>query len=113
MADITNLYSTPEGYTTPEQRKAMNEYAQYLSQNAQFQPVTKWTQGVSNMVNALMGGWLTGRTGKTEPASMQYALGTSTPQAPQWPSPGQQTTPQTPWPGATPQGLYPPVAPTG
>lgn len=55
MADESNLLSTPEGYATPQQLAATREYAKALMYGNQQQPVTHWAQGMSNMVNALMG----------------------------------------------------------
>lgn len=52
----TNLLSTPEGYATPEQIKAARAYAAALLHGNMQQPVKHWSQGVSNMVSALVGG---------------------------------------------------------
>lgn len=57
MADnAANLLSTPEGYATPDQLRATHEYAKALLTGSGQQPVHHWTQGVSNMVAALVGG---------------------------------------------------------
>jgi hypothetical protein len=95
MVDQSNLLSTPSGYATPEQIKDMYDYAKYLGQgNAQFPVITKPTQGISNMVNALMGGWLSNRANQAQRGSTQYDVG-SLPQTPQFPQQGQQV-PQIP-----------------
>lgn len=51
-----NVLSTPEGYATPDQLKNAREYAKALLHGNMQQPVKHWTQGVSNMVSALVGG---------------------------------------------------------
>ncbi len=56
MALEDNLLPTPAGYATPEQLKAVREYAKAQLYGGLQQPVHHWTQGVSNMVNALYGG---------------------------------------------------------
>lgn len=59
MADI-NLLSTPENYATPAQLAAMQSYSQALLKDSQ-KPIRHWTQGLSNVVSALVGGnqsWL-------------------------------------------------------
>lgn len=56
MAENANLLSTPEGYATPDQIKSTYEYAKALMSGNLQQPVHHWTQGVSNMVSALVGG---------------------------------------------------------
>jgi len=59
MADNTSNYlSTPDGYATPEQLKTTREYAKALLFGNMQQPIHHWTQGVSNMVSALVGGGL-------------------------------------------------------
>lgn len=55
--DPTNMLSTPQGYATPQQLAQIREYATKLTDPSKMQPVQSWTQGVSNMVQALMGGW--------------------------------------------------------
>lgn len=50
-----NLLSTPEGYATPEQIKSINAYGAALLQDSQ-KPIKHWTQGISNLVSALVGG---------------------------------------------------------
>lgn len=56
MAEESDLLSTPAGYATPSQTKAVREYAQALLYGSGQQPVKHWTQGLSNMVSALVGG---------------------------------------------------------
>ncbi len=51
-----NYLSTPEGYATPEQIKNVRAYAQALLYGNMQQPVRHWSQGISNMVSALVGG---------------------------------------------------------
>jgi len=56
VANESNLLSTPEGYATPAQLQSTREYAKALLQGNLQQPVHHWTQGVSNMISALVGG---------------------------------------------------------
>src|ERR1700740_2213170 len=63
-----NFLSTPEGYATPEQVKSTYEYAKALMQGNLQQPVKHWTQGVSNIVSALVGGGLDYRAGQQDRA---------------------------------------------
>lgn len=65
MAD-QNLLSTPEGYATPEQIKSTYDYAKALLHGNLQQPVQHWTQGVSNMVSALVGGDMNYRANRKE-----------------------------------------------
>lgn len=51
-----NLLPVPEGYATPEQIKNMYEYSNLLTKHATETPVRHWLQGVSNVVDALVGG---------------------------------------------------------
>lgn len=59
-----SAFATPSSYASPEAIKAQRDYANALlyhhvgdrAGGAQFPVVQSWTQGVSNMVNALMGG---------------------------------------------------------
>lgn len=53
MAD--NLLSTPANYATPAQIEAMNAYGKALLGDSQ-KPIKHWTQGLSNLVSALVGG---------------------------------------------------------
>lgn len=48
-------YSNPD-YASPQQIAAQREYAKQLMANSQ-QPVQHWTQGLSNIANALVGGY--------------------------------------------------------
>lgn len=67
------MLPTPDGYATPEQVKAMQDYAAALSTKAPFQqPVRHWSQGVSNVVSALMGGWLSNRANDQQYGSLKY-----------------------------------------
>ncbi len=75
MADYTPT-ATPEdylgvfpSYATPEMLKQNREYAQALLHGSGQQPVKHWTQGVSNMVAALVGGYDKAQAGKAEIAS--------------------------------------------
>ena len=54
--DVEDYLPTPPGYATPEQLSYARDYAKYLQMGAGQQPVKHWTQGVSNMVSALVGG---------------------------------------------------------
>src|SRR5262249_50876185 len=49
-------YDPDESYINPDQAKQQNDYAKAMLYGTGQQPVKHWTQGVSNMVNALMGG---------------------------------------------------------
>jgi len=51
----SNLLSTPENYATPDQIAAMNAYSKALLTESQ-KPIKHWTQGLSNIVSALVGG---------------------------------------------------------
>lgn len=64
MVDYTTpLAYTPQDYRHPDQVKSMYDYAKVLLKDAQ-QPVQHWSQGVSNMVSALVGGDQSYRAGK-------------------------------------------------
>jgi len=80
--DPSNFLSTPQGYATPQQVggaqqlaetvatpqqiQAMYDYAKALKSSSTDQPVHAWTQGVSNVVKALMGGVETNRAADAE-----------------------------------------------
>lgn len=66
MVDVTDLYSTPEPYATPQQIESTRAYAKALLSGSGMQPVHHWTQGVSNMVNALVAGGLNNLAGQQE-----------------------------------------------
>lgn len=66
------LPSTPGAYTTPDSLEQMRNYAKYLMQGSGQQPVHHWTQGLSNMVSALLGGDMSYRAGQRELASREY-----------------------------------------
>jgi len=72
MADNPNLLSTPENYATPAQIKSTYDYAKALLYGPQQQSVHHWTQGVSNMVNALVGGNLDYQANQRELAARDY-----------------------------------------
>ena len=55
-SDMSPNFINP-AYATPEQLKSLREYSQQLMTGAGQQPVHRWTQGVSNLVNALVGGY--------------------------------------------------------
>lgn len=64
MVDYTTpLAYTPQDYRHPDQVKSMYDYAQALLKDSQ-QPVKHWTQGVSNLVSALVGGDQSFRAGQ-------------------------------------------------
>jgi hypothetical protein len=69
MADNSNYLSTPSEYATPSQIRSTQDYAKALLYGSGQQPVHHWTQGLSNMVSALVGGNLDYRTGQRERAS--------------------------------------------
>src|SRR5882672_3696235 len=56
MADEENLLSTPSNYATPSQIANVRDYAKALLYGHGQQPVKHWTQGLSNIVSALVGG---------------------------------------------------------
>lgn len=70
--EISNYLSTPDGYATPDQLAAVRSYAKALLQGEGQQNVHHWTQGVSNMVNALMGGLLVNKAASRELGSRGY-----------------------------------------
>lgn len=52
-----DVLPTPENYATPKQLEAARDYAKALLYGKkQQEPITHWSQGVSNVVNALYGG---------------------------------------------------------
>jgi hypothetical protein len=88
MVDNSNYLSTPDNYATPSQIKSMQDYARALMSGSGQQPVKHWTQGVSNMVSALMGGSLLGQANQQERAGLALR--------------GQQEMPPNPYPTAQP-----------
>jgi len=70
--DQTDILSTPEGYATPAQSAAVREYAKALLYGSGQQPVRQWTQGLSNIVSALVGGADLYGAGKRDRASDLY-----------------------------------------
>jgi ABC-type transporter MlaC component len=54
-ADLSPNFINPQ-YATPEQAKSLRDYADQLMTGKGQMPVHRWTQGVSNIVNALIGG---------------------------------------------------------
>lgn len=60
-------------YLTPSQAKSAYDYSKALMTGSGQQPVHAWTQGVSNMVNALVGGNLDYQTGLQERAALRNA----------------------------------------
>lgn len=71
MADEANFLPTPENYATPDQLKSAREYAKALMTGAGQQPVKHWTQGVSNMVSALVGGALDYNSAQREKRALE------------------------------------------
>lgn len=69
MADNSNFLSTPDGYATPNQLKEMRDYGAALLYGKMQQPVQHWSQGVSNMVSALVGGGLDYNAAQKEKAA--------------------------------------------
>lgn len=80
--DDTDFLSTPAEYATPQQLAAAREYAKYNLQEGGQQPVKHWTQGLSNMVSALVGGYGQYRAGQRELASRNLAASDETPKLP-------------------------------
>jgi hypothetical protein len=76
MADNSNYLSTPSEYATPSQIKSTQDYAKALMYGNLQQPVHHWTQGLSNMVGALVGGNLDYNAGQRERASQMYEANT-------------------------------------
>lgn len=70
--DINNLLGTPENYATPEQLSSMRDYSKVLTANS-LQPVHHWTQGISNIVNALVGGLEARKSDLTQRNALQQA----------------------------------------
>jgi hypothetical protein len=68
------LLATPKNYKTPETMKASRAYANALLENSQ-KPIQHWTQGVSNMVSALVGGNLNYRTNQEQNESNSVDAG--------------------------------------
>lgn len=68
------LVSTPKEYKTPETMKTSRAYANALLENSQ-KPIQHWTQGVSNMVSALVGGNLNYRTNQEQNESNSVDAG--------------------------------------
>src|ERR1700688_2024807 len=76
MVDNSNFLSTPSEYATPSQIKSTQDYAKALMYGNLHQPVQSWTQGLSNMVGALVGGNMNYNAGKQERASQMYEANT-------------------------------------
>lgn len=62
---------TIEAYATPDQLKEARAYAAALQFGHGQQPVKHWTQGLSNMVASLMGGYQAGQTNRAENSRIQ------------------------------------------
>lgn len=78
-----NLYlSTPEGYATPEQLQAARAYAQALQASSIKSPVKSWQQGVSNIVQALVGGNLSYQQGQKEIENQRMRASSAMPGGP-------------------------------
>lgn len=80
MADTyTDDYNLPlpmpvaKGYATPQQIEAARQYSKYLLAGGGQQPVKHWTQGLSNMVSALVGGYGMYNAGQQDIFSRQLA----------------------------------------
>lgn len=71
--DNSNYLSTPEAYATPDQIKSARDYAKALLSGSGQQPVQHWSQGVSNMVSALVGGSLDYNAAQREKAGRSEA----------------------------------------
>ena len=90
--------STPLGYATPEQTKALREYAKALMK-PEDKLMTHWTQGLERVVNGLYGGYLLGDTGRRENWSNDFA--------------GNRVKTAIEDPGEPSAGRIPPTAPVG
>jgi len=86
VANEANLLSTPEGYATPGQLASTREYAKALLHGNMQQPVSHWSQGVSNMVSALVGGNLDFNANKKQNESDAVRAGRMLPTIPGSPS---------------------------
>jgi hypothetical protein len=82
LDDPSNYLSTPAEYATKNQLDAAREYAKYLLAGGGQQPVKHWTQGLSNMVSALVGGYGNYRAGQRENYSRQLDSAAQVPQLP-------------------------------
>lgn len=80
--DFSRYLSTPAGYATPEQLAAAREYAAYLQHGKGQQPVKHWSQGVSNVVSALTGGWLATEQNAKQQMALRDAASSVMPQMP-------------------------------
>lgn len=76
------IVGQPANYVTPDQVKLTRDYAKALLSGSGQQPVQHWTQGVSNMVNALVGGNLAYKTAQQEKESNAVDAGAMLPTVP-------------------------------
>lgn len=76
--NLSPNYINP-AYATPEQLASLREYAKQLMTGSQQQEVHRPWQGVSNIVNALVGGYEANRADKMQQASIQSGVDQTTP----------------------------------
>lgn len=111
MPSEEDYLSTPSGYATPEQLSSVRDYAKALLYGSGQQPVQHWTQGLSNMVSALVGGYTLHRAGERDAGSRLYE--NSTARAPGDKSPDVGYMPGTPeMRGIGTEGVLAPPAPS-
>ncbi|MCG4258211.1 lysozyme family protein [Acetobacter senegalensis] len=67
------MFDTRGGDVTPGEISTRKQIAQALIAQSAQTPANYWTQGVSNMVNALMGGFMQGRAMLAERANDDYS----------------------------------------
>lgn len=81
--NASDLLSTPENYATPKQLEAMREfYGGMLKGGTDLSPIQSKWQGISRMVQALVGGIGTGMTGERERKAKLADAGNVVPQVP-------------------------------
>lgn len=88
MADSSNLLGTPANYASPKQLEAIREYSNALLTGKGQQPVHSVTQGLSNIVSALVGGKSLYDSGQSEIASKRFEADNSLPAITGQPLPG-------------------------
>lgn len=76
------LLAIPQNYRNPQDINSTREYAKALMQGSGQQPVHHWTQGVSNIVSALMGGTLANQANQQQNEAAAVLSGRTTPTMP-------------------------------
>lgn len=77
--DITTTptLAPPPGYVSPDALKLQQDYAKALLSQSQSDPVHSWSQGLGNMVEALVGGSMARKAGERQTAAESAAMGQS------------------------------------